>query len=86
MEATRKVLYFSGKQEDKMIKRKVYQAKKSGLVSITIPGKTMKEWGIEGLKEVFIEKLSPGLFRFFATTEEINRLKINDEYLDKTPE
>ena len=65
-----------------MLKRKVYQAKKSGLVSITIPGKIMREWGIEGLKEVLIEKVAPGLFRFSATMEEINRLSINNEYLE----
>ena len=67
-----------------MLKRKVYQAKKSGLVSITIPGKIMREWGIAGLKEVLIEKVAPGLFRFSATMEEINRLGINNEYLDNS--
>lgn len=68
-----------------MIKRKVYQAKKTGLVSITIPGKMMKRWGIEGLQEVMIDKIAPGMFRLCATIGEINRLGIGKEEVDNNP-
>lgn len=68
-----------------MIKRKVYRAKKTGLVSITIPGKMMKRWGIEGLQEVMINEIAPGMFKMWAPIGEINRLGIGKEEVDNSP-
>ena len=39
----------------------------------------MKQWGVEGLQEVLIDKIAPGMFRFCATIDEVNRLGIGKE-------
>jgi hypothetical protein len=72
----------------KIVTRKVYKMNNSGMVAITIPGKIMKEWGIDGLKEISIKKIDHGMFQLWATQGEMMRLQIgmDDVLLDKMDE
>ena len=39
----------------------------------------MKRWGIEGLRDVMIDEIAPGMFKMWAPIGEINRLGIGKE-------